>query len=113
MQREDIIASTPGLARSDYFLFGPMKESLTDKYYVGDEEVKTTVIKWLKKQSTEFYKAEIHALFRGWNIATERNGDNQVNGISTGTLHQSTNPFLSQTIWPIWASRLFLSFPIV
>ena len=27
-------------------------------------------------------------------------------------MHQSTTPSLSQTIWPRWASRQFLSFPI-
>ena len=29
------------------------------------------------------------------------------------TMHQSTTPSLSQTIWPRWASRQFLSLPIV
>ena len=38
---------------------------------------------------------------------------NQVCGISTRTMHQSTTPSLSQTIWPRWASRQFLSLPIV
>ena len=33
--------------------------------------------------------------------------------ISTRTTHQSTTPFLSQTIWPRWASRQFLTLPIV
>ena len=28
-------------------------------------------------------------------------------------MHQSTTPSLSQTIWPRWASRLFLNLPIV
>ena len=34
-------------------------------------------------------------------------------GISTRTMHQSTTPSLSQTIWPKWASRQFLTLPIV
>ena len=38
---------------------------------------------------------------------------NRVSGISTRTIHQFTAPSLSQTIWPRWASRQFLSFPIV
>ena len=38
---------------------------------------------------------------------------NQVSGISTRTMHQSTTPSLSQTIWPRWASRQFLSLPVV
>ena len=33
--------------------------------------------------------------------------------ISTRTMHQSTTSSLSQTIWPRWASRQFLSLPIV
>ena len=38
---------------------------------------------------------------------------NLVSGISTWTMHQSTTQSLSQTIWPRWASRQFLSLPIV
>ena len=38
---------------------------------------------------------------------------NRVSGISTRTMHQSTTPSLSQTIWPRWASRQFLILPIV
>ena len=52
-----------------------MKEGLRGKHYASDEEVKTAVMQWLKKQSTEFYEAGIHALFRRWNIANESNGD--------------------------------------
>ena len=33
--------------------------------------------------------------------------------ISTRTMHQSTIPLLSQSIWPRWASRQFLPLPIV
>ena len=38
---------------------------------------------------------------------------NWISGISTSTMHQFTTPSLSQTIWPRWASRQFLSLPIV
>ena len=34
---------------------------------------------------------------------------NRVSGISTRTIHQSTTPSLSQTIWPRWASKQFLT----
>ena len=34
-------------------------------------------------------------------------------GISSRTMHQSTTPSLSQTIWPRWASRQSLTLPIV
>ena len=38
---------------------------------------------------------------------------NWLSGIATKTMHQSTTPSLSQTIWPRWASRQFLTLPIV
>ena len=34
-------------------------------------------------------------------------------GSTAMTMHQSTTPSLSQTIWPRWASRQLLIFPIV
>ena len=42
-----------------------------------------------------------------------QHSSNRLSGISTRTMHQSTTPSLSQTIWPRWASRQFLSLPIV
>ena len=39
------------------------------------------------------------------------NSSNRVSGIFTRAMRQSTTPSLSQTIWPRWASRQFLSFP--
>ena len=38
---------------------------------------------------------------------------NRVSGVSTRTIHQSTTPSLSQTIWPRWASRQFFTLPRV
>ena len=52
-----------------------MKEGFRGKDYTSDEEVKTAVIKWLKEQSTEFYKTRECVLIRRWNIAIERDGD--------------------------------------
>ena len=42
-----------------------------------------------------------------------KHSSNRVSGISTKTMNQSTTPSLSQTIWPRWASRQFLTFSIV
>ena len=64
VQRYNIPLYIPGLAPSDYHLFGLMKEGLRGKHYVSDEEVKTAVMKWLKEKSTEFYEARIHAIIR-------------------------------------------------
>ena len=44
-------------------------------------------------------------------VGSGQHSSNQVSGISTRTMHQSTTP--SPTIWPRWASKQFLSLPIV
>ena len=46
-------------------------------------------------------------------IGWDQHSSNRVSGISTRTMHQSTTPSLSQTIWPRWASTQFLSLPVV
>ena len=51
--------------------------------------------------------------FKGDSVGRGQHSSNRVSGISTRTMHQSTTPSLSQTIWARWASRQFLSLPIV
>ena len=46
-------------------------------------------------------------------VGRGQHSSNRVSGISTRTMHQFTTPSLSQTIWPRWASRQFLTLPIV
>ena len=46
-------------------------------------------------------------------VGRGQHSSNRVSGISTRTIHQSTTPSLSQTIWPRWESRQFLSLPTV
>ena len=46
-------------------------------------------------------------------VGRGQHSSNRVSGISTRTMHQSTTPSLSQSILPRWASRQFLSFPII
>ena len=58
-------------------------------------------------------------MFRLWgssgrdSVGRDQHSSNRVRGISSRTIHQSTTPSLSQTIWPRWASRQFLTLPIV
>ena len=59
----------PDLVPSNNHLFDPMKEGLRGKHFASDEEVKIAVIKLLKEQLTEFYKAVIYTLIWRWNIA--------------------------------------------
>ena len=46
-------------------------------------------------------------------VGRGQHSSNRVSGISTRTMHQSTTTSLSRTIWARWASRQFLSLPIV
>ena len=46
-------------------------------------------------------------------VGRGQHSSNRISGISTRTMHQSTTPSLSQTIWSTWASRQFLILPIV
>ena len=50
---------------------------------------------------------------QGDSVGRGQHCSNRVSGISTRTMHQSTTPSLSQTIWPRWAWRQFLTLPIV
>ena len=45
-------------------------------------------------------------------VGRGQHSSNRLSGISTKTMHQSTTPSLSQTIWARWAPRLFLTLPI-
>ena len=46
-------------------------------------------------------------------VGRGQQSSNRVSGIFTGTMHQSTTPSLSQTIWAKWALRQFLTVPTV
>ena len=46
-------------------------------------------------------------------VGRGQHSSNRLRGISTRALYQSTISSLSQTIWPRWASRQFLSLPLV
>ena len=49
--------------------------------------------------------------FNGDSVGRGQHSSNRVSGISTRTMHQSTTPSLSQTIWTRWASRQLLTLP--
>ena len=46
-------------------------------------------------------------------VGRGQHSSNRVSGISTRTMHLSTTPSLSLTIWQWWASRQFVTVPIV
>ncbi|GFS07678.1 histone-lysine N-methyltransferase SETMAR [Elysia marginata] len=53
------LSYSPGLASSDYHLFGPMKQGLRGKHYEDDEEV--------KKCSQDVAERATNTILRGWN----------------------------------------------
>ena len=59
------------------------------------------------------YYVEVLREFRKRFRRQSQHSSNRVSGISIRTMHQSTTPSLSQTIWPRWASRQLLTLPIV
>jgi histone-lysine N-methyltransferase SETMAR len=54
------------LTRSDYHLFGPMKDHLGGQKFKTDNKLKRGVLNWLCSQPTFFYAAGISALPWRW-----------------------------------------------
>ena len=59
------------------------------------------------------YYVEVLRISGRDSIRKVQHSSNRVSGISTRTMRQSTTPSSSQTIWPRWASRQFVTLPIV
>ena len=66
---------SPDLAPSDYHLFGPMKLHMKGMRHENDDNLKTTVTKWLREQPPEFYRQGILALTERWAKAITRHGE--------------------------------------
>ena len=84
----------------DYERCGRSKEVNTPELIVQSVRVRVTMLRFQGSSVRD-------SLGRG------QQSLNRLSGISTRTYHQSTSPSLSQTIWPRWASRHFVNFPIV
>jgi hypothetical protein len=57
----------PGLAHSDFHVFGPLKEAMGGKSFRSDKEVQQAVHEWLRSHPKEFFSRGIHALPKRWN----------------------------------------------
>ena len=83
-----------------------------DERYGRSKEVNTTQLigqrAWVRVSMLRFWGSSGRD-----SVGRGQHSSNRVRGISNRTIHQSTTPSLSQTIWPRWASRQFLSLPIV
>ena len=68
---------------------------------------------WGMMRGVAGVRKSIHQSWLAKWLGFGQHSSNRVSGISTRTMHQSTTPYLSQTIWLRWESRQFLSLPIV
>jgi len=65
---------SPDLAPSDFHLFPALKDHLSGHKFASDD-VKTAVMRWLKSQGTEFYKAGINKLVPQLDKCVNLDGD--------------------------------------
>ena len=79
---------------------GRSKEVNTPELIGQRVRVRVTMLRFYGRSGRDSVRRGLHS-------------SNWVSGISTRTMHQSITPSLSQTIWPRWASRQFLTLPIV
>jgi len=63
------------LAPSDFHLFPKPKERLKGQRFSCDEEAKSAVRKWCKKQNTNFFKGGFQKLVQRWRECIEVHGD--------------------------------------
>jgi histone-lysine N-methyltransferase SETMAR len=63
---------SPGLAFSDYHLFGPLRDTLRDRHFTSDQELKEAVRAWLVTQRKTFLSAGIQKLLDCWTEYVEK-----------------------------------------
>ncbi len=66
---------SPDLAPCDFHMFGPLKNALRGQVFENNEEVKTAVLLWLRKQPKEFFYNGIKNLVKRWEKCIELGGD--------------------------------------
>ena len=65
----------PGLAPSDFHLFGSLKQELGGQHLVDNNAVIDAVKKWTSTAGKEFYQRSIQALVHRWKKCIENGGD--------------------------------------
>ena len=57
---------SPNLAPSDFHVYGPLKEFTRGTKFESDNEAKSVVNDWLRRQSKDFYAERIRKLVTDW-----------------------------------------------
>jgi histone-lysine N-methyltransferase SETMAR len=66
---------SPGLAPSNYHLFGPLNDHLRGHHYETDEAVQEAVQSWLQGAGTDFYRRDIFKVLQRWQKCIDLDGD--------------------------------------
>jgi histone-lysine N-methyltransferase SETMAR len=66
---------SPGLAPSDFHLYGPLKDALGGRRFADDDELKHSVGEELRRFSKEFYTTGIQRLTQRWKKFVDNEGD--------------------------------------
>ncbi|PNF15955.1 hypothetical protein B7P43_G07465, partial [Cryptotermes secundus] len=66
---------SPGLAPSDFHLFGPKKDGLSGQHFPDSDAVIAGVRKWLGSGGADFYGHGIQALVNRWQKCIMNGGD--------------------------------------
>ena len=62
------------LAPSDYFLFRSLQNSLNDKNFNNDDDIKLYLIQFFANKNHKFYECGIMMLLEKWQKVIDRNG---------------------------------------
>jgi histone-lysine N-methyltransferase SETMAR len=66
---------SPDLTRSDYHLFGPLRDALRGRHFANDKELKEVVHAWLVTQPKTFFSEGIQKLVSRWTKCVAKEGD--------------------------------------
>ena len=65
---------SPDLAPSDYFLFRSLQNSLNDKNFNNDDDIKSYLIQFFANKNQKFYERGIMMLHKRWQKVIDQNG---------------------------------------
>ena len=115
--KSEVMAHPPystDLARSDYHLFGPLKEALMSCRFTLVQEVKEAVHAWLAAQPKIFFSEAIRKLVQRWTKCVEKLGDYVEKDVNVSFLfhlrHLASRPCYSSLFYFILCSILFSIF---
>ena len=68
-------AYSPDLAPCDFYLFGPLKDSLRGKHFENMDALKNSVRHWIRNTPVDFYTRGMNELLNRWRKCIVTKGD--------------------------------------